>query len=302
MTGTADTFEAQRSHLLGIAYRMLGEMGAAEDIVQEAWIRWQRSDEEVRDARAWLSTVTVRLALDALRSARARRERYVGPWLPEPLLPDDTRALTAEAPDTKAELASDLSFALLHLLERLAPEERAAFILHDAFDCDYPQIAAALGKSDVACRKLVSRARERVREGKPRFKVSGDQHRELLSRFSLAVASQNAAELTKILAPDAIAYTDGGGRVAAALLPIYGAAKITRFIIGISRKFHRRLGLEALPLEINGRPGIVMLSAKDIYMAITLETDGERITAVYGMRNPEKLERMASLLSLQNSS
>lgn len=295
-----ESFEDHRQHCLAIAYRMLGEMAAAEDVVQDAWLRWQRADgEAIRDLRAWLSTVTTRLALDALRSARARREMYVGPWLPEPILPDDVRVLSAEAPDRKAELASDLSLALLHVLERLSPEERAAFILHDAFDCDYPEIASTLGKSEVACRKLVSRARERVRTGRPRFAVSDDQHRDLLMRFTRAIASRDTAQLAALLAPDAIAYTDGGGRVAAALLPIYGADKITRFVLGLARKFHDRLGLTTVPTNINGRPGIAITSKDGIYMAITLETDGERITAIYGIRNPDKLARVASGLGAQ---
>src|SRR5258708_2745783 len=151
-------FERYRAHLLGIAYRMLGEMSAAEDVVQEAWLRWQRTDrDDVREACAWLSAATVRLALDALRRVRARRESYVGPWLPEPILPDDMRAFAADATAARAELASDLSLALLHVLERLSPEERAALILHDAFDSDYADIAAVLEKSEAACPKLVSR-------------------------------------------------------------------------------------------------------------------------------------------------
>ncbi len=237
MTGAVNSFEAHRGHLLGIAYRMLGEMAAAEDVVQEAWIRWQRNDaEQIRDLRAWLSNVTMRLALDALRSARARREHYVGPWLPEPILPDDVRVLSVEAPDTRAELASDLSVALLHVLERLSPEERAAFILHDAFDCDYPEIASTLDKSEVACRKLVSRAREHVRRERPRFSVSEDQHRALLARFAQAAMTQDTATLMQLLAPEAVFYSDGGGRAKAALLPVRSADKVARLIAGLMRK------------------------------------------------------------------
>src|SRR5215469_14087896 len=208
------TFEAHRAHLLGIAYRMLGVMADAEDVLQEAWIRWRRSgDEEILDPRAWLSAATVRLSLDALRRARARRETYVGPWLPEPLLPDDLRALSADAPATRAELASDLSLALLHVLERLSPEERAAFILHDAFDCDYRDIAATLEKTEEACRKLVSRARERVRADRPRHKATAQQHRALMVRFSEATLAQSQEQLMSLFAPDVVFYSDGGGRV-----------------------------------------------------------------------------------------
>jgi RNA polymerase sigma-70 factor (ECF subfamily) len=286
-------FEEQRTHLLGIAYRMLGEMSAAEDVAQEAWLRWQRAQgEEVRDPRAWLSAVTVRLALDALRKARARRETYVGPWLPEPLLPDDTRAMAADAPAARAELASDLSLALLHVLERLSPEERAALILHDAFDCDYATIAQALEKSEPACRKLVSRARERVKSDRPRFKASDDQRRDLLVRFARASAAKDEKELLTLLAPNAIAYTDGGGRVAAALNPIYGADKIARFMVGLTRKFFTNATFDTRIVEINGRPGMMLRTDDQLFGAVTIETDGKRITAVYAVRNPDKLERI----------
>ncbi|MBL6852973.1 MAG: RNA polymerase sigma factor SigJ [Alphaproteobacteria bacterium] len=288
------TFEAQRTHLIGIAYRMLGEMSAAEDVAQEAWLRWRRvEDEDIRDPRAWLSAVTVRLSLDALRKARARRESYVGPWLPEPITPDDTRALAADAPAARAELASDLSLALLHVLERLSPEERAALILHDAFDCDYATIAQALEKNEAACRKLVSRARERVKQNRPRFEVSSDQHQDLLMRFAYASAAKNETQLLALLAPDAIAYTDGGGKVAAALNPIYGADKITRFILGLARKFYSDSELASTMVEINGRPGLLLQTGGQFFGAITIETDGERVTALYVVRNPDKLTRIA---------
>ena len=288
------TFEAQRTHLIGIAYRMLGEMSAAEDVAQEAWLRWRRVEgEDIRDPRAWLSAVTVRLSLDALRKARARRESYVGPWLPEPITPDDTRALAADAPAARAELASDLSLALLHVLERLSPEERAALILHDAFDCDYATIAAALEKNEAACRKLVSRARERVKQDRPRFEVSRDQHQDLLLRFAHASAARSEGQLLSLLAPDAIAYTDGGGKVAAALNPIYGADKITRFILGLARKFYSDAELASTVVEINGRPGLLLQTDGEFFGAITIESDGERITGLYVVRNPDKLTRIA---------
>jgi len=288
------TFEAQRPRLLGIAYRMLGEMSAAEDVTQEAWLRWQRtSSGEIRDPRAWLSAVIVRLALDALRKARARRETYVGPWLPEPLLPDDTRALAADAPAARAELASDLSLALLYVLERLSPEERAALILHDAFDCDYATIAQTLGKTEPACRKLVSRARERVKADRPRHAVTRAQHRDLLERFARASAARDENELTVLLAPDAIAYTDGGGRVAAALNPIFGADKIVRFIMGLARKFYADAPVEPTFNEINGEPGLILRVGGEMFGTITLDSDGNRITALYVVRNPEKLTRVS---------
>jgi RNA polymerase sigma-70 factor (ECF subfamily) len=290
---SATAFEAQRAHLLGIAYRMLGEMAAAEDVVQEAWLRWQRTEEtEIHDPRAWLSAVTVRLALDALRKVRARRESYVGPWLPEPLLPDDMRALAADAPAARAELASDLSLALLHVLERLSPEERAAFILHDAFDCDYSDIAAALEKSEEACRKLVSRARERVRADRPRHKATADQHRDLIAKFSEAVLSQDNDRLMFLFAPDVVFYSDGGGRVAAALNPVYGADHVTRLVIGLARKGLTNPTVQAG--EINGQFALIISEASGIHSVVTADVEDDRITAVYVLRNPEKLARMAA--------
>lgn len=293
------TFEQHRAHLLNIAYRMLGEMAAAEDVVQEAWLRWRRTEgEEIRDPRAWLSAATVRLSLDALRKVRARRENYVGPWLPEPLLPDDTRAFAADAPAARAELASDLSLALLHVLERLAPEERAALILHDAFDCDYGEIAAMLDKNETACRKLVSRARERVRADRPRFTASKEAHRDLLSRFAKASSSSDPREMMALLTPDAIAYTDGGGRVSAALNPIYGPDKIARFINGLGRKFYANATLSMDMTELNGQPAIVVREGTEMLGIMAIETDGEKITTLYGLRNPDKLQRVMNLLNL----
>jgi len=296
MNDTAE-FEKTRAHLLGIAYRMLGEWAAAEDVVQEAWIRW-RAAEDVRDAYAWLSTVTVRLSLDALRAVRSRRENYVGPWLPEPIVPDDMRIL--ETPDARAELASDLSLALLHVLERLSPEERAAFILHDAFDCEYEDIAAMLGKTEPATRKLVSRARERVKADRPRHTVSREQHSTLLVRFMQAVGSNDPAQLAEILAPDVIFYSDGGGLRPAALLPIYGPEKVNRLIFGLMEKSNVFTAPEYNFIEINGRPGFLVIGDGEIQTAITLESDGEKITAIYAMRNPEKLGRIARTMQKTN--
>jgi RNA polymerase sigma-70 factor (ECF subfamily) len=286
----ATTFEAQRAHLLGIAYRMLGEMAGAEDVVQEAWMRWQRTEEDIRDARAWLSAVTVRLSLDALRKVRARRESYVGPWLPEPLMPDDMRALAADAPAARAELASDLSLALMYVFERLSPEERAAFILHEAFDCDYRDIAATLEKSEEACRKLVSRARERVRTGRPRHNATAEQHRELIAKFSQAVLLQDSSRLMSLFAPDVVFYSDGGGRVPAAINPVSGADHVTRLVIGLARKGLTDPRVEAG--EINGQFALIISEAAGLHSVVTADVEAGHITAVYVLRNPEKLARM----------
>ena len=295
-------FEALRPHLLGIAYRMLGEMSAAEDVAQEAWLRWQRAQPvEVRDPRAWLSAVTVRLSLDALRKARARRETYVGPWLPEPILPDDMRALAADAPAARAELASDLSLALLHVLERLTPEERAALILHDAFDCDYATIARTLEKSEPACRKLVSRARERVKLEHPRQAVSKAQHRALVDNFVAAAASNDPTQISRLLASDVILYSDGGGRAAAALRPIYGADKVIRFTTGVMRKFAPAEGFVLERADINGTPGFLLRTRDGIHSALTVEFSGRLISAIYLVRNPEKLTRVSRPFSAGSS-
>jgi len=290
---SAQVFEAHRPHLLGIAYRMLGEMAGAEDVAQEAWLRFERADQsEIRDLRAWLSAVTVRLALDSLRRARARRETYVGPWLPEPLLPDDMRALAADAPAARAELASDLSLALLHVLERLSPEERAAFILHDAFDCDYRDIAAALEKSEEACRKLVSRARERVRADRPRHRATADQHRALIAKFSEAVLAQDSGKLMSLFAPDVVFYSDGGGRVPAALNPVFGADPVTRLVIGLARKGLTNPSVQAS--EINGQYALTLFEGDALHSVVTAEVEDMKVTAIYVLRNPEKLARWST--------
>jgi RNA polymerase sigma-70 factor (ECF subfamily) len=289
-----DAFEANRTHLLGIAYRMLGEMSSAEDVVQETWLRWQRSRrEDIRDPRAWLSAAAVRLALDALRKARARRETYIGPWLPGPILPDDMRAFAADAPAARAELASDLSLALLNVLERLSPEERAALILHDAFDCDYGTIAQILERSEQACRKLVSRARERVKADRPRHTATTGQHRALVEKFILAAASNDSRQLSSLLASDVVLYSDGGGRAAAALNPIYGADKVIRFGLGVMKKFAPAEGFALEITDINGAPGYLLRTKEGVHTALTMEFDGDLISAIYLVRNPDKLGRVS---------
>ena len=286
-------FEAERGHLTGLAYRMLGEMTLAEDVVQEAWLRWQGADHAaIRQPAAFLSTVTMRLCLDALRAAKARRETYVGPWLPEPISPDDARAF-APAPDAAAELASDLSLALLHLLERLSPEERAAFILHDAFDCEYAMIAATLGKTETACRKLVSRARERVREGRPRFAVDRREHRALMERFLEASNMGDARNVLALLSPGAVALTDGGGKAVAALRPIVGADKVARFIAGIARKGWPLLTAHWVGME-DGEPTLLLHHGGVAYLSLQIDSEDGRITRLYMTRNPDKLRRLAA--------
>src|SRR5262245_33893882 len=239
MSNPAASFEPYRRRLLGLAYRMLGSMADAEDAVQETYLRWHTTDRGgVSDPRAFLMTTTTRICLDTLTSARARREEYVGPWLPEPVL--DTAAL---APDSRTELAEDLSIALLLTLDRLSPLERAAFLLHDVFDFSFGEVASALDRSEAACRKLAARARANVRASRPRGVTARPassgidaKHAQLLSAFTAATQSGDVNALMQLLASDARVVTDGGGKVRAALNVIEGADRVAQFLVDVTRK------------------------------------------------------------------
>jgi len=279
-------FEQHRTRLYGIAYRMLGSRAEADDVVQEAWLRWDRAGHDIRAPEAWLVTATTRLCIDRLRQLRAEREHYVGPWLPEPLTLD-----TAPPADRAAELASDLSVAFLAVLERLAPEERAAFLLHDLFDSDYDAIAQILGKSEAACRQIVSRARKRVREGQPRVQVSAEARKKLLQRLVAAVQSQDPASLIEVLAAEASWTSDGGGKTKAAKKVIHGAEQVARFATGV---FHRYLSqLEFRDVLLNGEPGIAAFFENRLLSVICIRTDGQRILDVFSILNPDKLHGLA---------
>ena len=279
-------FEQHRGRLYGIAYRMLGSRAEAEDVVQEAWLRWNRAGQEVRSSEAWLVTATSRLCIDRLRQLRSERENYVGPWLPEPLTLD-----TAPPADRAAELASDLSVAFLAVLERLAPEERAAFLLHDLFDSDYGAIAEILGKSEAACRQIVSRARKRVREDQPRVQVSSEARTKLLHRLVEAVQSQDQSLLIAVLSADATWTSDGGGKTKAAKKVITGAQHVARFGIGV---FHRYLDrMEFRDIVINGEAGLAALFEGRLISVISIRTDGQRILGVYSILNPDKLRALS---------
>ena len=283
----AREFEAHRRYLMGLAYRMLGSLAEAEDAVQEAYLRWHAADRDaVETPRAFLSTIVTRLCLDQLKSARARRESYVGPWLPEPVL--DTAALDAES---AAELAHDLSVALMLTLERLSPLERAAFLLHDVFDMDFAAVAAALGRSEAACRQLATRARAHVQSARPRFKPSPDEGARLADAFRQAVASGDVTAMTRLLAKDAVLLTDGGGKRIAALNPILGADKIVRFFAGIGRK-EDLAALRVRPAEINGLPGFVVTDASGAPQTMAFAVEDGSITAIYVVANPDKLQRV----------
>ena len=286
MTTPSDSFSAARGRLLGLAYRMLGSRADAEDILQDAYLRFQGVDAAgIRNVEAFLVTTVTRLCLDRLKSARHQREIYVGPWLPEPVL--DSEQLS---PETAAEIADDLSFALMLTLEKLSAPERAAFLLHDVFDAPFAQIATALGKSEAACRQLAARARKAVRSAKPAQPVSPEAHRKLALRFAEAVSTGDASQLEALLTADAVTYTDGGGVKIAALQPIRGADKVSRFFAGLVRKHQAQGGTRAFhPAEINGAPGLIVYVDGELDQTVSLEVEGDRIAAIYVVRNPEKL-------------
>lgn len=281
--GDAETFERHRGALFGLAYRLLGSVAEAEDAVQDCYLRWRRVDPAtVRSARAWLLTATSRLCIDRLRAAKARRETYIGPWLPEPLV---------TGPDEAGALASSLSTALLVVLERLGPAERAAFLLRDVFDCDYAEIAEALGRNEVACRQLVRRARARVAAAQPRYDADPDTHRSLLAAFGAAVEQGDVAGLKAMLAQQAEAWTDGGGRVLAARNVIYGDDKVARFLIGIWQKGHQhpdRLELRA----VNGAPGLIGWCDGVVTLVLSLNVVDGLIQGVHIVTNPDKLRHL----------
>lgn len=272
---------------------MLGSRADAEDVLQDAYLRFAGADRDaIRNEEAFLTTTVTRLCLDGLKSARTKREVYVGPWLPEPVL--DAEDLT---PETAAELAGDLSFALMLTLEKLSAPERAAFLLHDVFDTPFAQIAETLGKSEAACRQLAARARKAVKGARPGRRAAPEKHAALLTSFAAAIGSGDVGGLISLLAADALAVSDGGGVKAAALNPIYGAGKVVRFLTGIAHKNAARGRLMALePAEINGEPGLLLYIDSALDAVLTAEVADGRISAVYIVRNPEKLGAFAGAL------
>ena len=274
-----------RGRLLGLAYRMLGSRSDAEDVVQDAYLRFAGA-REVQNPEAFLVTVVTRLCLDRLRSAKAQREIYVGPWLPEPVV--DAEGLS---PDAATEFADDLSFALLLALDRLSPLERAAFLLHDVFDIQFAEVAQMIDRTEVACRQLATRARRAVREARPAPPAPPDNHARLLSAFGEAVVSGDVSRLAGMLREDAIALTDGGGRKTAALNPIKGADKIARFFVSLAAKnADRNVRIE--PVVINGILGALIYIDGKVDHSVSMAIDGERIAAIYIVRNPNKLRHV----------
>jgi RNA polymerase sigma-70 factor (ECF subfamily) len=282
--GASTAFEAVKPRLFGLAYRMLGSRAEAEDVVQEAYLRWHQADETIiRNSEAWLVTTATRLAIDRLRALKAEREAYVGPWLPEPLI-----GSPPPPPDRDVELSSDLSIAFLVLLERLAPEERAAFLLHDVFDCGYAEIAGLLGKSEAASRQIVHRARGRVRGEQQRFHTTEAARVRMLKTFVAAVEARDEQTLLQLLAPDATWTADGGGKAAAVPHPIEGAPAIVKLLLGLQKRFARE-GVTMHLGSINGETGLLINLGDRVGAAVTIVTDGERITSAYAIVNPDKL-------------
>ncbi|WP_416963419.1 RNA polymerase sigma-70 factor [Streptomyces sp. Agncl-13] len=286
-----DVFEEHRPVLMGVAYRMLGRVADAEDVVQEAWLRWSGADRaEVREPRAYLVRVTTRLAIDRLRQVKARGEAYVGPWLPEPYVTDfgDTVPDTAE----RAVLADSVSLAVLVVLESLSPLERAVFVLREAFGYPYADIAAMLDRGEPAVRQLAGRARRHVDERRPRYEVDPAQRRDLTERFLAAAAEGDLAGLMEMLAPDVRLVGDSGGKSKAPLRILESADKVGRFLVAVAGKAVPDMSFRFL--ELNAGPAILILSGGTPDSVFQVDVSAGRIRSVYIVRNPDKLRSLAS--------
>jgi RNA polymerase sigma-70 factor (ECF subfamily) len=294
-----EVYEELRPLMFSIAYRMLGSATEAEDIVQEAFLRYHRETSrgvEVESPKAYLSAVTTRLSIDHLRSARVRRESYVGTWLPEPVLTD-----TESDAARHAETADSLSLGFLVLLESLTPVERAVFLLRDVFDYGYDEIAGVVGKSEDNCRQIAVRARRQVQAAKPRFEASRKRREELAERFFDAVREGDTDGLVGLLAADVVAYGDGGGKAPAFRRPVHGADRVARLLLGATAR-GERLGVSDMRhVEINGQPGAVFLDPDGrLVAAVTLDIADDLVQALRAVSNPEKLRHLASSTRLRS--
>lgn len=279
----ANTFTEHRQYLFALAYRMTGSAADAEDLVQEAYLRWRRADpEEIRVPRAFLTTVITRLAIQYLESARVRREEYVGPWLPEPVV-------TAEHRDP-AELSESLTMAFLVLLESLNPVERAVFLLHEVFDYSHAETAELVGKSEEACRQILSRAKQALRQRRPRYEVERSAAEKLTAALYQTMTAGDLEGLMSLLDESVVIYSDGGGLRRAALNPIHGPDRVARFLIGVSRKIDD--GLHRYATEINAQIGMLGFRDGVVENAVVLDIANDRIAAIYIVVNPEKLQNL----------
>jgi RNA polymerase sigma-70 factor (ECF subfamily) len=291
LRSATEQFQQHRRYLTGLAYRMLGSRAEAEDVVQEAYIRWYAIEKAtIECARAFIAKIVVRLCLDQIKSARAKRETYVGSWLPEPVL--DADSLGAE---TASEYANDLSVGLMLALERLSPLERAAFLLHDVFDVGFDEVARLLRRNEISCRQLAARGRVHVRRARPRFQVQPGKGDEILHAFMEAYRTGDIGAFANILAEDAVLHADGGGKRRAALNPIVGRDRILALLVGAVRKWKEPLA-DLRPAVINGLPGCVAtLSVGDVH-TIAFEIVSDRIKVIYAIRNPDKLHHVSRAL------
>ncbi len=281
----SEVFTSYRPLLFSIAYRMLGTVMDAEDILQETFLRWQQSStENVENPRAFLSAVVTRLCIDQLRSARRQREEYIGPWLPEPFIANEPSQLDSVI------MSESLSMAFLVLLEKLNPVERAVYLLHEVFDYDYAEIAYIVGKSEENCRQLFSRAKKYIVERRPRFQTNSEQDQRLLLQFQRALSDGDMNGLLETLAEDIVLYSDGGGKVTAARNPVRGSKKVAQFFLGIAKKAPP--GLEVRFALVNGLPGCVNYFNNSPLNVFAFQIIDGRIQNIFGVSNPEKLKRI----------
>ncbi|MDR6425694.1 RNA polymerase sigma-70 factor (ECF subfamily) [Variovorax paradoxus] len=284
-------FNSHRSRLQGIAYRMLGSVAESEEVVQDAWLRWHEADKaDLGSAEAWLVTVVTRLSIDRLRAAKVQREHYVGAWMPEPTLTGGP-----DTPEQLLERADNISVAFLAVLERLAPEARAAFLLREVFDADYDEVARTLGKSEAACRQLVHRAKAQVQEARPRFQVPRETHQRLLRAFADAAARGSLQELKALMAEDVELIGDGGGKVQSFSKVLRGSQRLAQLYFALWRRMGTAVRMELV--EINGEPGLLRFIDGQLESAQTFEIEDERIVRVRVQRNPDKLARIAQIYS-----
>ncbi|WP_194891103.1 RNA polymerase sigma factor SigJ [Catenulispora pinisilvae] len=298
----AQVFNGHRRLLTSVAYRVLGRWSDAEDVVQDAWLRWSGSDyTSVQDPKAFLVTVTTRLAIDQLRKAQTRKESYVGPWLPEPVL---TRDGADTAPDTADRVVLDdtVSLAMLLVMETLSPLERAVFVLREAFDYSFAEIAAMLDRTEAAVRQLLVRARNHVQDKRPRYPLDDVKRQSIAERFLSACVGGDIAPLLELLSPEITVISDGGGVVTAATRPVVGLDNVSRFLLGITQKYAKYvekgmdIRVEIAPVGVNGDPAVIAFADDKVLYVYTLDMDEDgRIRTVFAMANPEKLSGVRAL-------
>ena len=297
MSSAIGPFDQHRRLLFSVAYQLLGSVADAEDVVQDAWLRWSAADRgDVAEPRAYLVQITSRLALDRLRSARTRRESYVGPWLPEPLLTGRDPVAAGPGPvdpGEAAETGEQVSLALLVVLETLSPAERAVFVLREVFALPVSEVAEALGRTESAVRQMAHRAREHVQARRPRFDTDRRAQREVTDRFLAACVGGDVEALLTALAPDVVLVSDGGGKAKAALRPIAGADKVARFLVGIAGQSATVPDLRIEVLEVNGGPAVVVWSGAEPFLTMSLGVGDGLVEQVLVVRNPDKLRGLA---------